>query len=112
MKKLAVLLAAAPLLLCAPLASSADASSAGDPGAFVLSEAEVDQMARNTHDFNQAIAAGNAAAMEGTHGQLGTWLTDGLSCDDTNSLTNLYCLASRHVRAITFCADTDVGFTA
>ena len=55
MKKLAVLLAAAPLLLCAPLASSADASSAGDPGAFVLSEAEVDQMARNTHDFNQAI---------------------------------------------------------
>lgn len=61
MKKLAVLLAAAPLLLCAPLASSADASSAGDPGAFVLSEAEVDQMARNTHDFNQAIAAGNAA---------------------------------------------------
>ena len=45
MKKLAVLLAAAPLLLCAPLASSADASSAGDPGAFVLSEAEVDQMA-------------------------------------------------------------------
>ena len=46
MKKLAVLLAAAPLLLCAPLASSADASSAGDPGAFVLSEAEVDQMAR------------------------------------------------------------------
>ena len=61
MKKLAVLLAAAPLLLYAPLASSADASSAGDPGAFVLSEAEVDQMARNTHDFNQAIAAGNAA---------------------------------------------------
>ena len=56
MKKLAVLLAAAPLLLCAPLASSA-----GAPGAFVLSEAEVDQMARNTHDFNQAIAAGNAA---------------------------------------------------
>ena len=55
MKKLAVLLAAAPLLLCA------DASSAGDPVAFVLSEAEVDQMARNTHDFNQAIAAGNAA---------------------------------------------------
>ena len=64
MKKLAVLLAAAPLLLCAPLASSADASSAGDPGAFVLSEAEVDQMARNTHDFNQAIAAGNAAAVD------------------------------------------------
>ena len=60
MKKLAVLLAAAPLLLCAPLASSADASSAGYAGAFVLSEAEVDQMARNTHDFNQAIAAGNA----------------------------------------------------
>ena len=44
MKKLAVLLAAAPLLLCAPLASSADASSAGYAGAFVLSEAEVDQM--------------------------------------------------------------------
>ena len=58
------------------------------------------------------IAAGNAAAMESTHGQLGTWLTDGLSCDDTNSLANLYCLASSHVRTITFCTDTDVGFTA
>ena len=92
MKKLAVLLAAAPLLLCAPLASSADASSAGDPGAFVLSEAEVDQMARNTHDFNQAIAAGNAARMERTHCKLCTRLTDGLGSDNTNCFTNLNCL--------------------
>ena len=92
MKKLAVLLAAAPLLLCAPLASSADASSAGDPGAFVLSEAEVDQMARNTHDFNQAIAAGNAADVRRL---LSTGITPNIVLE--NGDTPLTCAASRGI---------------
>lgn len=56
MNKSAVLLAAAALLL-----SAQPAFSAGDAGAFVLSEAEVDQMARNSKDFNQALSTGNAA---------------------------------------------------
>ena len=52
------------------------------------------------------------AGMEGTHGQLGTRLTDRLCCDDADCLTNLYRLAGCHVGTITFCADTDMGLTA
>ena len=47
--------------------------------------------------------------MEGTHRQLGTWLTDGLCGNDSDRLTNLYRLTGRHVRAVAFCTDTDVG---
>ncbi len=57
------------------------------------------------------IAAGHAAGMEGTHGQLGTGLTDGLCGDDTDSLAHLYRLAGSHVGAVALGAHTDVGLT-
>ena len=49
--------------------------------------------------------------MEGTHGQLGTRLTDGLGRDDSDCLTHLYRLAGGHVGAVTLRADTDVALT-
>ena len=57
------------------------------------------------------ISTGNTTGMESTHGQLCTWLTDRLCCDDTNRLTNLYRLTGSHVRTITFCADTNLALT-
>ena len=48
---------------------------------------------------------------KGTHGQLGTRLTDGLCSDDSDSLTNLYRLTGSHVGTVTFCTDTDMGTT-
>ena len=57
------------------------------------------------------IATGNTTGMECTHGQLCTRFTDWLSCDNTNSFTNLDRLTCCHVRTITFRADTDVWFT-
>ena len=57
------------------------------------------------------IAAGNAACMEGTHGQLGTRLTDGLGRDDPDCLAHLYRLAGGHVGTVTLRADTDVTLT-
>ena len=57
------------------------------------------------------ISTGNTTGMESTHGQLCTWLTDRLCCNDTNRLTNLYRLTGSHVRTITFCADTNLALT-
>src|SRR5699024_10484794 len=57
------------------------------------------------------IAAGHTAGMEGTHGKLCTWLTDGLSRNNTDRFTYLYWLTSCHVGAVTFCADTDLALT-
>ena len=55
------------------------------------------------------IAAGHAAGVEGTHGQLGTRLTDGLGRDDTYRLSYLHRLAGSHVGSIALGADTDPG---
>ena len=49
--------------------------------------------------------------MEGSHGQLCTRLTDGLSSNNTNSLTNLYCFTGCHVRTVALRTHTNVGFT-
>ena len=49
--------------------------------------------------------------MECTHGKLCTRLTDRLSCDNTNRLTNLNCFTGCHVCTITFRADTNLAFT-
>ena len=57
------------------------------------------------------IAAGNTAGVECTHGQLCTRLTDGLCGNDTNSLSDLYRLACRHVCAVALGADTDMALT-
>ena len=45
--------------------------------------------------------------MEGSHRQLRTRLTNGLSGDDTDRLTDLYSLACRHIGTIALRADTD-----
>ena len=55
------------------------------------------------------ISTGNTTGMEGTHGQLCTRLTDRLCCDNSDRLTNLYCLAGCHVGTIAFCADSVTG---
>ena len=57
------------------------------------------------------IITGYTTGMECTHGKLCTRLTDGLSSDNTDSLTNLYRLTCCHVSTITFCTDTDVRLT-
>ena len=58
------------------------------------------------------IAAGHAARMERTHGQLRTRLTDGLCRNDSDCLAHLYRLAGSHVGAVTLGAHTHVGLTA
>ena len=57
------------------------------------------------------VAAGHAAGMEGTHGQLSTRLTDGLSSDNADRLADLDRLARRHVGAVALGADADVALT-
>ncbi len=49
--------------------------------------------------------------MEGTHGQLGTRLTDGLGSYNTHGLTDVGQMATGQVTTITFATDTEVGFT-
>ena len=49
--------------------------------------------------------------MEGTHGQLGTRLTDRLGCNNTYSLTNLYRLTGSQVCTVTFRTDSDMRLT-
>ena len=53
--------------------------------------------------------SGHTAGVEGTHGQLCTRLTDGLSRDDADCLTYLNRLACCHVGAVTLCAHAVVA---
>ena len=53
----------------------------------------------------------HAAGVEGSHGQLGTRLTDGLCSDDADCLTNLNRFAGCHVGTIALCADAELGTT-
>ena len=55
------------------------------------------------------IAAGDTAGMEGTHGQLGTGLTDRLGGNDADRLTDLDHFTGRHVGAVALGADPQVG---
>ena len=55
--------------------------------------------------------AEESVAMAGLENRIETRLSDGLCCDDTDCLTDLYCLTGCHVRTVTFCTDTDVGTT-
>ena len=55
------------------------------------------------------VAAGHAAGMEGTHGQLGTGLTDGLCGDDAHGLAGSHRLGGGQVHAVALGADTAVG---
>ncbi len=55
------------------------------------------------------VAAGHAAGVEGTHGQLSTGLTDGLGGDDADRLTGAHALAGGQVDAVALGADAAVG---
>ena len=55
------------------------------------------------------VAAGDAAGVEGTHGQLGARLTDGLGRDDTDGLALAHRLPDGQVHAIALGADTLAG---
>ena len=50
--------------------------------------------------------------MERSHRKLCTRLTDRLRSDNADSLTDLNCLACRHICTVTFCTDTNVRLTA
>ena len=54
------------------------------------------------------IVTCDTTTVEGSHGQLGTGLTDRLCSDDTNCFTYLYGFTGCHVGTVTFCTDTNV----
>ena len=58
------------------------------------------------------IITGNAAAVKRSHGELCSRLTDRLCRDDADSLTDLDGFTGRHVGAIAFRADPDMGLAA
>ncbi len=49
--------------------------------------------------------------MEGTHCQLGTWLTNGLSGDDTDGLTDVHLLVGGKRYSVTCGTDTGLSLT-
>ena len=53
----------------------------------------------------------DTTGMEGSHGKLSTGLTDGLSGNNTNSLTDCDCLTCCEVGAVALGADSLLGFT-
>ena len=61
----------------------------------------------NTRKTLCDIITGNTTGVESTHCKLCTRLTDRLSSDNTNCLTNLYCLTGCHVCTVAFCTNTD-----
>src|SRR5690606_4171260 len=54
--------------------------------------------------------AGSTTDVEGTHGQLGTRLTDGLRSDDTDRLTDVDAVTTSQVAAVALGADAIAGF--
>ena len=54
----------------------------------------------------------HTTGMEGTHGQLRTWLTDRLGSHDSDSFSDFNILAGRHVASVTFLTYTIDGFTS
>ena len=55
------------------------------------------------------IVTGNAAGVEGTHGQLRTGLTDGLGCDNADGLAQVNLLGGGQVHAVALCAHAHPG---
>ena len=54
---------------------------------------------------------GNAARMEGTHGQLGTRFTDSLRGNGADSFAHVNIMVCCQVTAVAFAAYTEFGFT-
>ncbi|KAF1069318.1 MAG: hypothetical protein GAK45_01131 [Pseudomonas citronellolis] len=56
--------------------------------------------------------ASRTTDVEGTHGQLGTRLTDRLGSDNADSLTDVYTVTTSQIAAVAHGADTMTGFAA
>ena len=57
------------------------------------------------------VITSHATGVEGTHRQLGTGFTNGLSGDDADGFTHVHQLAGGQRTAVATCTDTDFGFT-
>ena len=55
------------------------------------------------------VSAGNTAGVEGSHGELSTGFTDGLSSDDTYGLADVDLFTCSQVSAVALSADTCLG---
>ena len=88
-----------------------DVHNAGDLGqrGLALRLARLEQLLDAGKTLRDVLAGGNAAGMEGTHGQLGAGLADGLGRDDADGLAHVHELAVGHVRAVALGADADAG---
>ena len=59
--------------------------------------------------IRDSITAGHTAGVEGTHGQLGAGLTDGLGGDDTHRLASAHRLTNGQVDAVALGAHAAAG---
>src|SRR5699024_6110989 len=74
-----------------------------------LGPAALEQLLDAGQTLGDVLRRGNAAGVEGTHGQLGARLADGLGRDDADRLAQLDRLAGGHVGAVAACADAGLG---
>ena len=74
-----------------------------------LGTAALEQLLNTGKTLGNILSRCNTAGMEGTHGQLGAGLADGLCCDDTDGLAQLDGLTVCHIAAVAVCADTHLG---
>ena len=93
-----------------PFVASSNADLAGDLGKrrHLLGLAGLEQLL-NTGKTLRDVAAGNAAGVEGTHGQLRAGLADGLGGDDADRLAGADGLAGGQVHAVALGAHAAVG---
>jgi len=71
-----------------------------------LGTAALEQLLNTGKTLGNIFSRCDTAGMEGTHGQLGTGLTDGLCSDDTDGLAQTDGLAVCHIGTVATCADT------
>ena len=74
-----------------------------------LGTAALEQLLNTGKTLGNILSRCDTAGMEGTHGQLGTGLADGLCRDDTDGLAQLDGLTVCHIAAVAVCADTHLG---
>ena len=75
----------------------------------VLGLAGLEQLLNTGKTLGNIRCGCNTAGVEGTHGQLGTRLTDGLGGDDAYRLTDGYRLTVCQVGAVALGADAVLG---
>ena len=73
-----------------------------------LGTAALEQLLNTRQTLGNILGRCDTAGMEGTHGQLGARLADGLSCNNADGLAQLDRLTIGHVGAIAAGTDTDL----